>query len=324
MGTHTHRPGATAPGLSAEDVADYLAFYARALAGRHRLLGCFDAITADAWAASGEADAFPTIATRLLEAPDTPAHYAFSDPDPRRIHAIGAALDTLRATRLAQALPTPSVALATQDAAHAIADACAWVHHLRIRHGVIFLDPVGTQLEWHCLRAIATARRLDVWVLIPTAPATAPQSDPQSDPDHTAQWQSRLDRFLGDPGWSDRLLAQLRPRPDRPLPEPRAIDHIERAVIERLRSIFPPHAIRPAGLRLAPPGGEKSLLLFACADPNTRAQALALKAADYLVSRPLRPRATPPAPPSRSPPDPRSPASTPTPPPAETDAKSPA
>ncbi len=95
------------------------------------------------------------------------------------------------------------------------------------------------------------------------------------------------------------MLAELRPRPDRTLPEPRAIDHIERAVIDRLRSIFPPHAIRPAGLRLAPPGGEPSLLLFACADPNTRAHALALKAADYLVSRALRRRVTPPAPPSR-------------------------
>ncbi len=287
MGNDTQHHGARSTGILAGDVAEYLAFYSRALTKRNCQAGFFDAFTEDAWTAAGNAPAVPDVALRILGAPDPLAYYAFSDLNPRNTQSVSDAVETLRATRFDNNLSTPAVKIATQDGNRAIGEACAWVHRLRIRHAVIFLDAFGMQVEWKSLQAMVKAGRLDMWLRIPTWPAI--DHMPDSDDAFWESWRSRLDRLFGDPGWSEHLCAQLRARPARSFPAGRAMDHVERSVIDRLKSIFPPHAVRPAGVWLARPDQPSSLLVFACASANTRAQALALKAADYLVSRMLRP-----------------------------------
>lgn len=286
VGKDTLRHGATATGLRAGDVADYLAFHGRAMSKRHGVLGCFDAFAEAGWTGAGIVPCVPDVALRMLETADTLEYCAFSDPDPRNIRSLSEAVEALRAARLGQNLSTPTTGIATQDGNAAIDHACAWVHRLRIRRAVVFLDPVGMEVEWRSLEAIARAGRVDVWMLIPIGPAI--RLGPGGDGSFSDQCRARLDRFLGDPGWSERLHGRLRAHPDRPLSEHCAIDLIEQSVIDRLRSVFPPPAVRPAGLRLVRPGHSAFLLVFASADRNVRAHTLALKAADYLVGRSLR------------------------------------
>jgi three-Cys-motif partner protein len=278
--------GGTATGVKAQDVAEYLAFYSRALKKRFCEAGYFDAFGQGGWADTGTPQAVPGAALRILEAPDPVAYYAFSDLDAQNAQALSEAVETFRATRLRQNLPAPNVKVATQDGNLAIRDACAWMQRSRIRHAVIFLDAFGMQVEWQGLEAIARSGRLDMWLLVPAAPALGRATGSGDIPD---AWRLRFDRLLGDPGGSERLSAQLRARPGKPHPLRGAMDLVERSVIDRLKSIFPPRAVRPAGVWLACGGHPSSLLVFACANSNTRSHALALKAADYLVSRVLRP-----------------------------------
>lgn len=141
-------------------------------------------------------------------------------------------------------------------------------------------------IDWGSLEAIAASRRIDAWVLVPTGQAINRML--RKDSNIPASWRARFDKFFGDPGWSDRLYS---PSPDLfndEHAERAAIKDIERYVIERLRTIFPPPAVHSTGLRLVRQSHPQFLLAFACANPEPVAYSLALKAANFLIERAQR------------------------------------
>jgi three-Cys-motif partner protein len=283
----TQRYGGSATEIKAEIVTEYVSFYGRALKNQNFETGYFDAFAGSGWTDTGNLEAGRSVALRVLEAPDPLAYYAFNDINPQNADSLREAVEDLRQKRIQQNVPIPVTRITTQDGNAAIRDACAWVRESYSRRAVIFLDPFGMQVDWSSMEAIAQTGRLDVWLLVPTGQAINRML--RRDGNIPPSWRARFDTFFGDPGWSDRLYS---PSPNLfgELDHERvAMEDIERYVIDRLKTIFPPGAVHRSGLRLVRQSHPQFLLAFACANPRPAAYGLALKAADYLIERAQRP-----------------------------------
>jgi three-Cys-motif partner protein len=161
------------------------------------------------------------------------------------------------------------------DANEAVAKLCAETNW-RSTRCVLFLDPFGMQVDWHVVEAAARTRAIDLVYLVPTGIGVA-----RLMPAHgeiPEEWQSRLDRMLGDRGWrqafypvahaSDDLFGRIEPQRKREAD----IDAIERYFLCRLRSVFA-DGVSSDVFRLGPRGRALYMLAFACGNPNGRALA---------------------------------------------------
>ena len=277
----TQRYGGSATEIKAEVVTKYVAFYGTALKKQGFETGYFDAFAGSGWTDTGNSTDARGVALRVLNIPDPLAHYAFNDNNPSNIESLRSAVNELALQISGRELKFPSTRFTVQDGNTAIQDACRWVSASRMRRGVIFLDPFGMQVDWESLVAISRTKKLDAWVLIPTGQAIGRML--RLDGNIPPSWEGRFVRALGDADWRDRLYNPSSDLFGTSRPERVTVEGIERYVIERLKTIFPPHAVHPTGLRLIRQSHPQFLLAFACANPTPAAYSLALKVADALI-----------------------------------------
>lgn len=171
------------------------------------------------------------------------------------------------------------------DANSAIRDCCGeidWRHN----RAVFFLDPYGMQLEWKTLRFIAKTEKADAWILFPIGMGVDRLLT--KDGRIPSKWREALNRILGESAWQEIFYERVS-TPDlfdkAKVRFERVADWqlIERYYLARLRSIFP--AVGEHGYPLKNGRGYLMYLLcFACANPDAKAHALALRAANHLLN----------------------------------------
>ena len=171
------------------------------------------------------------------------------------------------------------------DANNHIATFCASTNW-RSTRCVMFLDPLGLQVDWATLERIAATGAIDLWYLFPSGIGLT-RMTPRSG-EIPPVWADRLTRLWGDESWidvaykseSDQLSFFER---DKPRVE-KLGDAVafEMAFIARLKTIF--GGVSENGLRLVNSRGSHMFsLLFACANEKPAAYVPALKIADHII-----------------------------------------
>ncbi len=136
------------------------------------------------------------------------------------------------------------------------------------RRAVLFLDPFGMQVEWITIKAIASTRAIDAFILFPLGMGTnrllvRNGKIPES-------WRSRLDLVFGTSDWYDKfyqekvtrgLFGNLREQK-----KTCTLDDIAEYYNDRLRTAFEAVADNPPLLRNST-GSPLFLLCFAAANP---------------------------------------------------------
>jgi three-Cys-motif partner protein len=151
----------------------------------------------------------------------------------------------------------------------------------RSQRAVLFLDPYGMAVEWETIAAVAKTRSIDLWVLYPLGMGvnrvlTRAKEFPPG-------WAERLTSFFGTDKWREELY-QTRTSPGlfgESIEEVKqGLDVLGRYFVERLASVFPKVAAKPAALRNRS-GSPLYLLCFAAANP--KGGETALKIANHLL-----------------------------------------
>jgi len=119
------------------------------------------------------------------------------------------------------------------------------------RRAVLFLDPFGMQVTWETIRAIASTRAIDMWLLFPLGVAVSRLLKKDGIIDESLR--RSLDVLFGEPSWFDafyktEVVTDLFGQERRSAYK---VDFrsMERYFIDRLRSIFPGVAANPLQLR---------------------------------------------------------------------------
>lgn len=149
------------------------------------------------------------------------------------------------------------------------------------RRAVLFLDPYGMQVEWDTIEAIARTKAIDLWLLFPLGIGVnrLMMKRLEAIPDG---WKRRLDSLLGTESWREELYAvdgtqtTLFGGAERNV----NVGAIGRYFNERLRSIFPGVADKPAVLRNS---GGNPLYLFCFAAANEKGAPVACRIANSLL-----------------------------------------
>jgi three-Cys-motif partner protein len=155
-----------------------------------------------------------------------------------------------------------------------------WKDH----RAVLFIDPFGMQLSWETLKAVASTKAIDTWILFPVGAVNRLLKRNGEIPD---SWRHRLDTMFGASDWYDVFF----PRPQdtlfsdidtrRKQADMKAIGNYFN---DRLTSIFADVAPNPYTLRNTQ-GAPLFLLCFAIANPEPKAKKLALKIAQDILKR---------------------------------------
>lgn len=151
---------------------------------------------------------------------------------------------------------------------------------------VVFLDPYGTQVAWNTLEQLAQTRCVDVWLLVPFGMAYT-RMLPNS-ADVPISWATRLDAVFGTDAWKDAAYEEVNVTKDMFLGTDtelrrRKLEDIERWFQNRLTSIYP-KVSEPIYLKNAN-GSWLYSLFFAVANPNPKAQGLAMKGANHIIKK---------------------------------------
>ncbi len=152
---------------------------------------------------------------------------------------------------------------------------------------VMFLDPLGLQVEWATLETVARTRAIDLWYLFPARLGPLRMTPKSGEvPD---AWAERLTRIWGDASWmqvaysvgSDQLSLLDEEEP-RLIKTGKAVE-FELAFIERMKGIF--GGVTDTGLRLVNSRGSHMFsLIFACANDRPAAVGPALRIANHIVT----------------------------------------
>jgi three-Cys-motif partner protein len=151
---------------------------------------------------------------------------------------------------------------------------------------VMFLDPLGLQVEWKTLETIAQTRAIDLWYLFPSG--LGPTRMTPKNGEVPAIWAERLTQIWGDETWMEvayatdqdqlSLLEANEPR----LAKAGNALKFEQAFIVKLKKIF--GGVSDSGLRLINSKGSHMFsLLFACANDRPAAFERALRIADHII-----------------------------------------
>ena len=170
------------------------------------------------------------------------------------------------------------------DANIVLKDICAATDWKNTR-AVLFLDPKGMQVKWSTLEAVAQTRAIDVWYLFPYSGLyrQTPRETIQID-DHK---ENSITRLLGTDEWKQVFYA---PRPQLDLFSDerviRSATHQDmlKYVSKRLKTIFP--AVAEPKILYQQSGDKGSplfALYFAAANPEPKANGLALKIARHIL-----------------------------------------
>lgn len=170
-----------------------------------------------------------------------------------------------------------------EEANSAIVDICHNTDWTKSR-AVMFLDPYGMQVNWSTIQAIGQERHIDLWYLFPMG---AVQRLLKRRGEIPVEWQSALDRFLGDSSWRTEFYRTVQ-EPGLFEARTHEIKVADSSVIEayvrkRLRQAFK-GGVAPGALRLKNSKGScMYVLLFACGNPSPKAYGLAQRFAQHLL-----------------------------------------
>ena len=216
-------------------------------------------------------------ARRALECDPPFDRYEFIELDPERCREL---------RRLASEFSDRSyrITIHEGDANQKVPVLCNRDWHGERARGVVFLDPYGMQVRWATIEAIAATRAIDLWVLFPLGVAvnrlvTRSRQFPPG-------WRDSLNRIFGTTAWEEafyetKVQRSLLGGHQEQIAKV-SVDVIGAYFNERLKNVFAGVAAKPAVLRNSV-GNPIYLLCFAVANPNPRAQGLALKIADHLL-----------------------------------------
>jgi three-Cys-motif partner protein len=179
------------------------------------------------------------------------------------------------------------------DANEALQAICARTNWTKAR-GVVFLDPFGNQPEWKTIEAIARTAAVDLWYLFPAGLGVHRQISGKA----TYDWDKErsLTRLFGTDDWKREFISERERSADLfGETEPTAIKAVTPAsatkfMIERMRTVFR-GGVLDEWLELGRRGHHSYSLLFACANPSPKANALALKLARAVMRSGKRGRA---------------------------------
>jgi len=161
----------------------------------------------------------------------------------------------------------------------------------KAQRAVVFLDPFGNQVAWKTVEAIAATRAIDLWYLFPAGLGVHRQLGKTGvDESHVAS----LDVLLGTSEWRSAFM-ERRETTDLfgPKVEQTKIatpESITRFMIQRMKSIFL-GGVLDEWLPLGSDGRHSYSLIFACANPEPRANQLALRLARAVLRSKSRGRA---------------------------------
>ena len=204
--------------------------------------------------------------------------YIFVEMSPRKSSAL---------RRLAEEFPALKgrVEILTKDANEALQQLCQRTDWRKSR-AVVFLDPFGFQVEWGTVEALGRTGAVDLWYLVPTGIGINRQIT--RDGRILAEGGAKIDAMLGTTEWRSRLIktettpVDLFGESQTRSIKAGGIDEIAKLVLERLAGIFKGGVAR-YGLPLGSQGRAMYTLVFACANPASRAHQLALRLAGAVL-----------------------------------------
>ncbi len=149
---------------------------------------------------------------------------------------------------------------------------------------VLFLDPLGMQVEWSTIQKIAETRAIDLWWLFPLSAVN--RMLPRDMNKITQAWKDRLDKVFGTDTWQKAFYGKPKATqqtlwdnmPGQNVVKTKGTDRIIKYTLARLREVFP-------GVLKDPPvlcnskGSPLYLFCFAVSNPSDRARGVALRIA---------------------------------------------
>jgi three-Cys-motif partner protein len=191
----------------------------------------------------------------------------------------------LEQLRTAYADKASRVRIENADANAALQAICTKSNWKKCR-AVVFLDPFGNQVEWKTIEAIAKTGAIDLWYLFPAGLGVHRQISGKASFD--SDKEKSLTRLLGTADWKKEFIVD----------EERSVDlfghggttstktvtpaSATQFMIKRMKSVFS-CGVLDEWLELGPRGHHSYSLLFACANPSPKANALALKLAKAVL-----------------------------------------
>ncbi|WP_300545632.1 three-Cys-motif partner protein TcmP [Maricaulis sp.] len=211
-------------------------------------------------------------ATRALQTRHPFDRYNFVELDPRKIGALKDLLCGHERYDRCQ--------FSQQDANAAL---LKWVGETEwsANRGIVFLDPMGGQVHWDTVDAIARTEAIDLWYLFPAFLCVDRQISRKGIVHPTAV--QSLNRIFGGEHWRDQLIQREERRDlfDNPIQVNKKLStpvKVTEIMISQMKSIFK-GGVSDRWLPLGRGGSHWYSLLFACSNPSPKASKLALKLA---------------------------------------------
>ncbi|MGB2753488.1 MAG: three-Cys-motif partner protein TcmP [Phycisphaerae bacterium] len=211
-------------------------------------------------------------AKRSLEV-EPPFHkYIFVESDPAKVRAL---------TRLKQEHKSKAGAITiVKDDANKFVRKYCRAENWRTTRAVVFLDPFATEVAWTTIKAVASTRAIDVWILFPLmAINRLLAKDPQK-----ACWD-RLTDVFGTEEWFERFYSTSRRntifgKPLKVIRKRCNFRQIGEFYRERLQAIFAGVCQKPTVFRNS---RRSPLFQLFFAAGNARGAPIALRIADHLL-----------------------------------------
>ena len=149
----------------------------------------------------------------------------------------------------------------------------------KMQRAVVFLDPFGNQVAWETIEAIAATEAIDLWYLFPAGLGVHRQLG-------NKDAEASLDRLFGTTEWrtafyekrTEQDLFQQKIE-EVPVATP---ESITKFTITRMKTIFQ-GGVLDEWLPLGSNGRHSYSLIFACANPNPKANQLARRLAKAVL-----------------------------------------
>ncbi|HEX3674143.1 MAG TPA: three-Cys-motif partner protein TcmP, partial [Rhizomicrobium sp.] len=169
------------------------------------------------------------------------------------------------------------------DANHELREFCSrWPRNQR---AVVFLDPFGNQVEWETIEAVAATRAIDLWYLFPAGLGVHRQISKGGG--HEGR-EASLDQLLGTPDWRTAFVTATESMdlfgPKMEKTKVATPESITEFMIDRMKTVFK-GGVLDEWLPLGANGRHSYSLIFACANPDPKANELALRLAKAVLRR---------------------------------------
>lgn len=154
----------------------------------------------------------------------------------------------------------------------------------RTSRAVVFLDPFGMQVKWRAIETLGRTQAVDLWYLVPVGIALRRLLTRRALP--PPEWQRTLDEALGDSGWRQAFYAvgsktDLFGEEVEEVRRSGGDREIEAYVRARLLTAF--RGVSPHVGHLSNSKNNIYSLMFACANPSEKAQAISMRIAKHLL-----------------------------------------